>query len=70
MNTDLFLASEFKFGNAIHELLMKRREVKNISQIKKLQPILKKIDLDEFKRILDEMRSSGPAGDGGIYQLH
>ena len=55
MNTDLFLASEFKFGNAIHALLMKRREIKNVSQIKKLQPILKKIDLDEFRRILDEM---------------
>ena len=55
MNTDLFLATEFKFGNAVHALLMKRREIKNISQLKKLQPILKKIDFDEFKRILDEM---------------
>ena len=55
MNIDLFLASEFKFGNAIRELLMKRGEIKIISQIKKLQPILKKIDLGEFKRLLDEM---------------
>ena len=55
MNTDLFLVSEFKYGNVVHELLMKWREVKNISQIKKLQPILRKIDLNEFKRILDEM---------------
>ncbi|MDH5457932.1 MAG: AAA family ATPase [Nitrospinota bacterium] len=58
MNTDLFLASEFKFGNAIHELLMKRGEVKNISQLKKLQPIIKKIDLDEFKSLLDEMNNA------------
>ena len=58
MNTDLFLASEFKFGSAVHELLMKRDEIKNISQIKKLQPILKKIDLEEFKRILDEMTNA------------
>ena len=55
MNIDLFLASEFKFGNEIRELLMKRGETKTISQIKKLQPILKKIDLEEFKRLLDEM---------------
>ena len=55
INTDLFLASEFKFGNEIHALLMKRREIKSVSQIKKLQPILKKIDLDEFRRILDEL---------------
>ncbi len=61
INTDLFLASEFKFGNEIHELLMKRREIKSVSQIKKLQPILKKIDLDEFRRILDELsRASRP----------
>jgi len=58
VNTDLFLASEFKFGNAIHELLMKRDGIKNISQIKKLQSILKKIDLDEFKRILDDMNQA------------
>jgi len=58
MNTDLFLASEFKFGNAIQELLTKRREIKNVSQIKKLHPILKKIDLDEFKCILDEMNQA------------
>ncbi|MEE8268607.1 MAG: ParA family protein, partial [Nitrospinaceae bacterium] len=58
MNTYLFLASEFKFGNAIHALLMKRGEVKNISQIKKLQPLLNKIDLDEFKRLLDEMNQA------------
>lgn len=58
MNTDLFLASEFKFGNAIHELLMKRSEIKNISQIKKLQPILKKIDLNEFRSILDDMNQA------------
>lgn len=55
MNIDLFLASEFKFGNEIHDLLMKRDEIKTISQIKKLQPALKQIDLDEFKRILDEL---------------
>jgi septum formation inhibitor-activating ATPase MinD len=55
LNTDLFLASEFKFGNEIHELLVKRREIKRVSQIKKLQPILKKIDLGEFRRILDEL---------------
>ena len=61
INTDLFLASEFKFGNEIHELLMKRREIKSVSQIKKLQSILKKIDLDEFRRILDELsRASRP----------
>ncbi len=55
VNTDLFLASEFKFGNAVHELLMQRDEIKSVSQIKKLQSILKKIDLDEFKNLLDEM---------------
>lgn len=55
MNTDLFVASQFKFENQIYELLMKRGEVKSISQIKRLQSLLKKIDLGEFKRILDKM---------------
>jgi cellulose biosynthesis protein BcsQ len=58
MNTDLFLASEFKFGNEIHELLMKRGEIKNVSQVKKLQPILKKIDLDKFRHILEEINQA------------
>ena len=55
MNIDLFLASEFKFGNVISELLKKRGEIKTISQTKKLQSILKKIDLEKFKSLLDEM---------------
>ncbi len=55
MNIDLFLASEFKYGNEIRELLKKRKEIKTISQIKKLQPILKKIDLEKFRSLLEEM---------------
>ena len=55
MNIDLFLASEFKFGNEVRELLMKRNEIKTISQVKKLQSILKKIDLENFKHLLEEM---------------
>ena len=55
MNIDLFLASEFKFGNEIRELLMKRDEIKTISQVKKLHPVIKKIDLEKFKVLLDEM---------------
>jgi len=58
MNTDLFLASDFKFGNEIHELLMKRGEIKNVSQVKTLQSILKKIDLDQFRHILEEMNQA------------
>jgi len=55
MNIDLFLASEFKYGNQIHELLKKRGKVKTISQVKKLQSILKEIDLEKFKHLLEEM---------------
>ena len=55
MNIDLFLASEFKFGSEIRELLMKRDAIKTISQTRKLQHILKKIDLVKFKSLLDEM---------------
>ena len=49
MNTDLFLASEFKYGKEIHELLMKRDGIKTISQVKKLQPIIKKNRFRKFQ---------------------
>ena len=55
MNIDLFLASEFRYGNEIRELLMKRGKIKTISQVKKLQSVLKRIDLEKFKVLLDEM---------------
>ena len=58
MNIDLFLASEFKFGNEIHELLKKRSDIKTISQIRKLQPFLKKIDLEKFRHLLEEMENA------------
>ena len=55
MNIDLFLASEFKFGRQIYQLLKMRKEVRTISQIRKLQPLLRQIDVAEFKRLLEEM---------------
>ncbi len=55
MNTSLFLSSEFKFGNAIEEMLIQRGEIKTISQIKILRSALKKIDFREYRRLLEEM---------------
>lgn len=55
MNTSLFLSSEFKFGNAIEEMLILRGEIKTISQIKILRSALKKIDFREYRRLLEEM---------------
>lgn len=55
MNSKLFHSSDFKFGNAIQELLLQRSEIKNISQLGNLLPVLKKIDLREFRGLLEEM---------------
>ena len=55
MNTGLFLSSEFKFGNAIEEMLIQRSEIKTLSQIKALRPAIRKIDLKEYRRLLEKM---------------
>ena len=55
MNIRLFLSSEFKFGNAIEEMLIQRSEIKTLSQIKTLRPAIRKIDLKEYRRLLEEM---------------
>ncbi|MCZ6513958.1 MAG: ParA family protein [Nitrospinae bacterium] len=55
MNIGLFLSSEFKFGNAIEEMLIQRSEIKTLSQIKALRPAIRKIDLKEYRRLLEKM---------------
>lgn len=55
MNTELFVSSGFKFGNAIEEMLIQRSEIKSLSQIKALRSTIRKIDLKEYRRLLEEM---------------
>jgi len=55
MNTGLFLSSGFKFGDAIEEMLIQRSEIKTLSQVKALRSAIKKIDLKEYRRLLEEM---------------
>ncbi|MDH5763234.1 MAG: ParA family protein [Nitrospinota bacterium] len=64
MNTSLFHSSEFKFGDAIQELMIQRSEIKSVPQIRTLEPVLKKINLREFRGLLEEMdKSASPAMD-------
>lgn len=58
LNTRLFLSSEFKFGNAIEELMIQRSEIKSVPQIKNLAPALSKINLREFRKLLEELDQS------------
>ncbi len=55
MNIGLFQSTGFKFGNAIEEMLIQRSEIKTLSQVKALRSAIKKIDLKEYRRLLEEM---------------
>jgi len=52
LNIELFHFSEFPFGNDLHELFLERNQIYTVSQIKVLKPLLKKIDIVQFKNVL------------------
>ena len=54
MNIELFHFSEFSFGNVLQELFLERGQIHTVKQIKVLKPLLKKIDMDQFREILKE----------------
>ena len=52
LNTELFHFTEFDVGNLLQELFLERGQIHSVKEIKNLKPILKKIDLDQFKETL------------------
>jgi len=64
LNIELFHFSEYSFGNLLQELFLERGQIHTVSQIKVLKPLLKKIDMDQFKEILNEHENnSRPVAD-------
>jgi cellulose biosynthesis protein BcsQ len=64
MNIELFHFSEFSFGNVLQEFFLERGQIHTVKQIKILQPLLKKIDMDPFKEIIKERENnSRPVAD-------
>ena len=49
---ELFHFSEFPFGDHLHELFLERSQINTVGKIRSLKPILKKIDMVQFKHIL------------------
>jgi cellulose biosynthesis protein BcsQ len=64
LNMELFHFSEFPFGNELHELFLERSQIYTVGQIRVLRPILKKIDMVQFKQILKKHEeNSRPSAD-------
>ena len=64
MNIELFHFSKFNFGNLLQEFFLERGQIHTIEQIKFLKPLLKKIDVDQFKEIIKEQENnSRPVAD-------
>ncbi len=64
LNIELFHFSEFDFGNLLQELFLERGQIHSVTQIKVLKPLLKKINMDQFKEILKEHENnSRPVAD-------
>ncbi|MFT4577629.1 MAG: cellulose biosynthesis protein BcsQ [Nitrospinales bacterium] len=64
MNIELFHFSEFDFGNVLQEFFLERGQIHTVKQIKVLQPLLEKIDMDSFKKIIKERENnSRPVAD-------
>jgi len=55
LNSNLFISSAFKYGNAIEEMMILRSGIKSIPMIRELQPVLAKIDQRDFRKLLEEM---------------
>jgi len=64
LNTDLFHFSQFDFGNLLEEMFLERGQIHSVTRIKNLQPILDKIDMNQFREILKEHENnSWPVAD-------
>ena len=64
MNIELFHFSKFNFGNVLQEFFLERGQIHTVKQIKFLKPLLKKIDVDQFKEIIKEQENnSRPVAD-------
>ena len=64
MNIELFHFSEFNFGNVLQEFFLERGQIHTVKQIKFLKPLLKKLDVDQLKKIIKEQENnSRPVAD-------
>ena len=64
MNIELFHFSEFNFGNVLQEFFLERGQIHTVKQINFLKPLLKKIDVNQFKKIIKEQENnSRPVAD-------
>ena len=64
MNIELFHFSKFNFGNILQELFLERGQIHTVKHIKVLKPLLKKIDVNQFKEIIKEQENnSRPVAD-------
>jgi MinD-like ATPase involved in chromosome partitioning or flagellar assembly len=64
LNIELFHFSEYPFGDPLHELFLERGQIYTVGQIRILRPLLKKIDLAQFKQILKKHEAnSRPTAD-------
>lgn len=55
MNTDLFRFSDFTYGNLFYEIFLHRGKIHTCAHIKKLAPMLARLDLKQFKKELQEL---------------
>ena len=64
LNIELFHFSDFPFGNQLHEFFLERNQIYTVGQIRTLRPLLKKIDMDQFKKVLKKHEAnSRPTAD-------
>ncbi len=64
LNIELFHFSEFPFGNSLHEFFLERGQIYTVKQIQVLKPLLKTINMGQFKEVLKEHENnSRPVAD-------
>jgi cellulose biosynthesis protein BcsQ len=52
LNIELFHFSDFPFGAQLYEFILERGQIYTVGQIRTLRPLLKKIDMGQFKQVL------------------
>ena len=64
LNIELFHFADFPFGEHLHELFLERGQIYTVGQIRVLRPIMKKIDINQFKQVLKKHEdNSRPTAD-------
>ena len=64
INIELFKFSDFSFGAPLYEFILERGQIYTVGQIRTLRPLLKKIDIAQFKKFLQKHEAnSRPTAD-------